>query len=159
MSNESSIFFNIISLTWLGPVIKMAAGISPVDVHGVLGLDCPTQIRKIILPSALPHVFAGPRLSLNAGRRVLIVAEILKQDPGHENSSGMSFQTAVPTHWAESWRLCLRLVLSVSGLIASCGHSSMPFLSAKHFNRRPDMSAIELNIAAQERHTAACAAQ
>jgi nitrate/nitrite transport system permease protein len=39
-------------------------------------------VRKIILPSALPFIFTGMRLSLGVGWMVLIAAEMLAQNPG-----------------------------------------------------------------------------
>jgi len=39
-------------------------------------------IVKVILPSALPLIFTGLRLSLGVGWMVLIAAEMLAQNPG-----------------------------------------------------------------------------
>ena len=39
-------------------------------------------MRKIVLPSALPYIFTGLRLSLGVGWMVLIAAEMLAQNPG-----------------------------------------------------------------------------
>ena len=39
-------------------------------------------MRKIVLPSALPFIFTGMRLSLGVGWMVLIAAEMLAQNPG-----------------------------------------------------------------------------
>lgn len=68
-------------------LINTAVGVSSVDrdlvnVGKVLRLDWRTQIRKIILPSALPYMFTGMRLSLGVGWMVLIAAEMLAQNPG-----------------------------------------------------------------------------
>lgn len=68
-------------------LINTAVGVSSVDkdlvnVGKVLRLDWTTQIRKIILPSALPYIFTGMRLSLGVGWMVLIAAEMLAQNPG-----------------------------------------------------------------------------
>ncbi|MBF6649360.1 ABC transporter permease [Methylobacter sp. BlB1] len=68
-------------------LINTAVGVSSVDqdlinVGKVLRLDWRTQIRKIILPSALPYIFTGMRLSLGVGWMVLIAAEMLAQNPG-----------------------------------------------------------------------------
>ena len=41
-----------------------------------------TTIRKLVLPSALPLIFTGLRLSLGVGWMVLIAAEMLAQNPG-----------------------------------------------------------------------------
>jgi len=53
-----------------------------VNVSRVLRLGWLTQIRKIVLPSATPMIFAGLRLSLGVGWMVLIAAEMLAQNPG-----------------------------------------------------------------------------
>jgi nitrate/nitrite transport system permease protein len=41
-----------------------------------------TKVRKLVLPSALPLIFTGLRLSLGVGWMVLIAAEMLAQNPG-----------------------------------------------------------------------------
>ncbi|MEM7325817.1 MAG: ABC transporter permease subunit, partial [Actinomycetota bacterium] len=48
----------------------------------VLRLGWLTRLRKIVLPSALPYIFTGMRLSLGVGWMVLIAAEMLAQNPG-----------------------------------------------------------------------------
>ncbi|HBT35292.1 MAG TPA: nitrate ABC transporter permease, partial [Hyphomonas sp.] len=53
-----------------------------VNVGKVLKLKPHTQITKLILPSALPLIFTGMRLSLGVGWMVLIAAEMLAQNPG-----------------------------------------------------------------------------
>jgi nitrate/nitrite transport system permease protein len=68
-------------------LINTAVGVSSTDqdlvnVGKVLRLDYSTQIKKIILPSALPYIFTGMRLSLGVGWMVLIAAEMLAQNPG-----------------------------------------------------------------------------
>lgn len=68
-------------------LINTAVGVSSIDrdlvnVGKVLRLDWSTQIRRIILPSALPYIFTGMRLSLGVGWMVLIAAEMLAQNPG-----------------------------------------------------------------------------
>jgi nitrate/nitrite transport system permease protein len=68
-------------------LINTAVGVSSIDpdlvnVGKVLRLDWLTQIKKIILPSALPYIFTGMRLSLGVGWMVLIAAEMLAQNPG-----------------------------------------------------------------------------
>ena len=50
--------------------------------QGLLKLKPHTQITKLILPSALPLIFTGMRLSLGVGWMVLIAAEMLAQNPG-----------------------------------------------------------------------------
>ena len=68
-------------------LINTAVGVSSIDndlvnVGKVLRLSWFTQIKKIILPSALPYIFTGMRLSLGVGWMVLIAAEMLAQNPG-----------------------------------------------------------------------------
>ena len=68
-------------------LINTAVGVASVDkdlmnVGKVLRLSWFTQIKKIILPSALPFIFTGMRLSLGVGWMVLIAAEMLAQNPG-----------------------------------------------------------------------------
>ncbi|MGR9051988.1 MAG: ABC transporter permease [Gammaproteobacteria bacterium] len=68
-------------------LINTAVGVSSIDkdlvnVGKVLRLSFGTQIKKIILPSALPYIFTGMRLSLGVGWMVLIAAEMLAQNPG-----------------------------------------------------------------------------
>ena len=52
------------------------------NVAKVLRLNWFTKIRKVILPSAVPMIFTGMRLSLGVGWMVLIAAEMLAQNPG-----------------------------------------------------------------------------
>ncbi|MGZ5051048.1 MAG: ABC transporter permease [Methylobacter sp.] len=68
-------------------LINTAVGVSSIDrdlvnVGKVLRLDWSTQIKRLILPSALPYIFTGMRLSLGVGWMVLIAAEMLAQNPG-----------------------------------------------------------------------------
>lgn len=68
-------------------LINTAVGVTSVDkdlvnVGRVLQLPLGTRVRKIILPSALPFIFTGMRLSLGVGWMVLIAAEMLAQNPG-----------------------------------------------------------------------------
>jgi len=68
-------------------LINTALGVSSIDkdlvnVGRVLQLSTPTTIRKLVLPSALPLIFTGLRLSLGVGWMVLIAAEMLAQNPG-----------------------------------------------------------------------------
>jgi nitrate/nitrite transport system permease protein len=51
-------------------------------VSRVLRLSWPTKVFKIVLPSSLPLIFTGLRLSLGVGWMVLIAAEMLAQNPG-----------------------------------------------------------------------------
>ena len=68
-------------------LINTAVGVTSVDkdlvnVGKVLRLPLMTRVRKIILPSAMPFIFTGMRLSLGVGWMVLIAAEMLAQNPG-----------------------------------------------------------------------------
>ncbi|MBU0499907.1 MAG: ABC transporter permease [Gammaproteobacteria bacterium] len=60
------------------------AGVSKdlINVSRVLRLGWLTQVVKIVLPSAMPMMFTGLRLSLSIGWMVLIAAEMLAQNPG-----------------------------------------------------------------------------
>ncbi|MDG4603818.1 MAG: ABC transporter permease [Defluviicoccus sp.] len=68
-------------------LINTAIGVSSIDkdltnVGRVLQLTTWTKVRKLVLPSALPYIFTGLRLSLGVGWMVLIAAEMLAQNPG-----------------------------------------------------------------------------
>jgi nitrate/nitrite transport system permease protein len=68
-------------------LINTALGVSSVDkdlmsVGKVLQLSTPQTVLKVVLPSALPLIFTGLRLSLGVGWMVLIAAEMLAQNPG-----------------------------------------------------------------------------
>lgn len=68
-------------------LINTAVGVSSIDkdlmnVGKVLKLGWWTQITKLVLPSSLPLIFTGLRLSLGVGWMVLIAAEMLAQNPG-----------------------------------------------------------------------------
>lgn len=52
------------------------------NVSKVLRLNWLTHVRKIVLPSAIPMMFTGLRLSLGIAWMVLIAAEMLAQNPG-----------------------------------------------------------------------------
>jgi nitrate/nitrite transport system permease protein len=68
-------------------LINTALGVATIDkdlmnVGRVLRLGWLTQVFRIVLPSALPLIFTGLRLSLGVGWMVLIAAEMLAQNPG-----------------------------------------------------------------------------
>jgi nitrate/nitrite transport system permease protein len=68
-------------------LVNTALGVASVDrdhlnVARVLRLSWPVRIRRIVVPSALPWIFTGLRLSLGVGWMVLIAAEMLAQNPG-----------------------------------------------------------------------------
>jgi nitrate/nitrite transport system permease protein len=77
-----------VTLCTLWPIIiNTTVGVSSVDkdlhnVSRVLQLSWPTHIVKIVLPSSIPMIFAGLRVSLGIGWMVLIAAEMLAQNPG-----------------------------------------------------------------------------
>lgn len=68
-------------------IINTTVGVSSIDndlvnVGRVLRLSWYTRIIKIVLPSSIPMMFAGLRVSLGVGWMVLIAAEMLAQNPG-----------------------------------------------------------------------------
>ncbi|MEK9969186.1 MAG: ABC transporter permease [Ferrovibrio sp.] len=68
-------------------LINTALGVVSIDkdlmnVSRVLRLPTRKTITKLVLPSALPLIFTGLRLSLGVGWMVLIAAEMLAQNPG-----------------------------------------------------------------------------
>ena len=77
-----------VTLCCLWPtIINTTVGVSTVDkdlmnVSRVLRLSWLKQTVKIVLPSAMPMIFTGLRLSLSIGWMVLIAAEMLAQNPG-----------------------------------------------------------------------------
>ena len=77
-----------VTLCCLWPmVINTAVGVSNissdlVNVSKVLRLSPLTHIKSIVLPSSIPMIFTGMRLSLGIAWMVLIAAEMLAQNPG-----------------------------------------------------------------------------
>jgi nitrate/nitrite transport system permease protein len=77
-----------VALCCLWPtVVNTIVGVASIDrdlinVSRVLQLGTATHIRKIVIPSAIPMIFTGLRLSLATGWMVLIAAEMLAQNPG-----------------------------------------------------------------------------
>lgn len=68
-------------------LINTAVGVASIDkdlmnVSRVLQLGWFKTVTKIVLPSALPLIFTGLRLSLGVGWMVLIASEMLAQNPG-----------------------------------------------------------------------------
>jgi nitrate/nitrite transport system permease protein len=68
-------------------VINTAVGTASIsqdllNVSKVLRLKPMTHIFKVVIPSAIPMVFTGLRLSLGIAWMVLIAAEMLAQNPG-----------------------------------------------------------------------------
>ena len=77
-----------VSLCCLWPtLLNTAVGVSTIspdlnNVSKVLRLSWLTHVIKIVLPSAIPMIFTGLRLSLGIAWMVLIAAEMLAQNPG-----------------------------------------------------------------------------
>ncbi len=77
-----------VTLCCLWPmVINTAFGVAAIDkdllnVSKVLRLPALKHVQKIVLPSAVPMIFTGMRLSLSVAWMVLIAAEMLAQNPG-----------------------------------------------------------------------------
>jgi len=77
-----------VSLCCLWPtLLNTAVGVSTIssdlnNVSKVLRLSWFTHVIKIVLPSAIPMIFTGLRLSLGIAWMVLIAAEMLAQNPG-----------------------------------------------------------------------------
>jgi nitrate/nitrite transport system permease protein len=68
-------------------LINTALGVATIDkdlinVGRVLQLSWTKTVFKLVLPSSLPLIFTGLRLSLGVGWMVLIAAEMLAQNPG-----------------------------------------------------------------------------
>jgi nitrate/nitrite transport system permease protein len=68
-------------------LVNTALGVASVDrdhlnVARVLRLSWSAQVWKIVIPSSLPLIFTGLRLSLGVGWMVLIASEMLAQNPG-----------------------------------------------------------------------------
>lgn len=87
---EKSFIISLLTVTLcsLWPtMINTAVGVAGVskdliNVSRVLRLGWFTHVRKIVLPSAIPMMFTGLRLSLGIAWMVLIAAEMLAQNPG-----------------------------------------------------------------------------
>jgi nitrate/nitrite transport system permease protein len=87
---EKSFLISAITVTLcsLWPtLINTGVGVSSIDrdllnVARVLQLKWTTKLFKLVLPSSLPLIFTGMRLSLGVGWMVLIAAEMLAQNPG-----------------------------------------------------------------------------
>jgi nitrate/nitrite transport system permease protein len=68
-------------------LINTSLGVASIDkdllnVGRVLQLPTWRTVTKLVLPSSLPLIFTGLRLSLGVGWMVLIAAEMLAQNPG-----------------------------------------------------------------------------
>lgn len=89
-------------------LVNTALGVSSIDqdhlnVARVLKLGLWARLFKIVIPSALPLVFAGLRISLGVGWMVLIAAEALSSSAGlgkfvwdeYQNGSSQSFANII----------------------------------------------------------------
>ena len=73
---------------WRGAIVRIQFNVAPV-VGALTTIPTGTSLRtqqrddlRIVLPSALPMMFTGLRLSLGIAWMVLIAAEMLAQNPG-----------------------------------------------------------------------------
>lgn len=88
MSKSFVISAVVVMLCSLWPMlINTAIGTASIDkdllnVGRVLRLGWFAKLTRLVLPSALPYIFTGMRLSLGTGWMVLIAAEMLAQNPG-----------------------------------------------------------------------------
>ena len=101
-------------------VINTALGVSSLDkdlmnVSRVLQLSTMQSTLKVVLPSALPFIFTGLRLSLGVGWMVLIAAEMLAQNPGLGKFVWDEFQNGSSDSLAKI--LLAVLVIGVIGFI------------------------------------------
>ena len=78
----------VVMLCSLWPtLINTSVGTASIDkdllnVGRVLRLGWFAKLTRLVLPSAIPYIFTGMRLSLGVGWMVLIAAEMLAQNPG-----------------------------------------------------------------------------
>ena len=88
LANSFVISAIVVMLCSLWPtLINTAIGAASIDkdllnVGRVLRLGAFQKLTRLVLPSALPFIFTGMRLSLGVGWMVLIAAEMLAQNPG-----------------------------------------------------------------------------
>lgn len=107
-----------VSLCSLWPtMINTAVGVAGVskdliNVSRVLRLGWFTHVVKIVLPSAIPMMFTGLRISLGIAWMVLIAAEMLSQNPGLGKFVWDEFQNGSSESLS---RICLAIL--VIGLI------------------------------------------
>jgi nitrate/nitrite transport system permease protein len=107
-----------VSLCSLWPtMINTAVGVAGVskdliNVSRVLRLGWLTHVVKIVLPSAIPMMFTGLRISLGIAWMVLIAAEMLSQNPGLGKFVWDEFQNGSSESLS---RICLAIL--VIGLI------------------------------------------
>ena len=121
-----------VTLCCLWPtIINTTVGVSSVDkdlinVGRVLRLNWLTTTLKIILPSSIPMMFTGLRLSLGIGWMVLIAAEMLAQNPGLGKFVWDEFQNGSSNSLAR-----IMVAVIVIGLIGFLLDRSMLYLQRK----------------------------
>ncbi len=101
-------------------LLNTAHGVSSIDkdlmnVSKVLKLSPVERITKIVLPSSLPLIFTGLRLSLGVGWMVLIAAEIMSQSPGLGQFVWEEYNNNGPTSLARI--IAAVLVIGVIGFL------------------------------------------
>ena len=111
-----SLFTVSLCSLWL-TMINTAVGVAGVskdliNVSRVLRLGWLTHVVKIVLPSAIPMMFTGLRISLGIAWMVLIAAEMLSQNPGLGKFVWDEFQNGSSESLS---RICLAIL--VIGLI------------------------------------------
>jgi nitrate/nitrite transport system permease protein len=101
-------------------LINTIVGVSQVptdlqNVSKVLRLNWYRHVRAIVLPSAIPMIFTGLRLSLGIAWMVLIAAEMLAQNPGLGKFVWDEFQNGSSESLA---RICVAVgVIGLIGLL------------------------------------------
>lgn len=89
------------------------------NVSKVLRLGWFTHVIKVVIPSAIPMIFAGLRLSLGIAWMVLIAAEMLAQNPGLGKFIWDEFQNGSSESLS---RICVAvLVIGVIGFLLDRG--------------------------------------
>jgi nitrate/nitrite transport system permease protein len=102
-----------------------------INVARVLQLSLSKKIFKIILPSALPLIFTGLRITLSVTWMVLIAIELLAQSPGLGSFVWEEFQNGASDSNAK-----ILVAMLVIGLIGFLLDRSMVFVQrAFSFNR------------------------
>ncbi|MEM9420704.1 MAG: ABC transporter permease subunit [Planctomycetota bacterium] len=101
-------------------MVNTALGVASVDkdhinVAKVLRLGFFSRLFKIVLPSALPLVFAGMRISLGVGWMVLIAAELLASSEGLGKFTWDQFNNGATDSFAKI--VCMVFVVGIIGLI------------------------------------------
>ena len=100
-------------------MVNTALGVASVDkdhinVARVLRLGFFSRLFKIVLPSALPLVFAGMRISLGVGWMVLVAAELLASSEGVGKFTWDQFNNGATDSFAKI--VCMVFVVGIIGL-------------------------------------------